>query len=192
LINDSREKSQYLIDVLYDKELHTKKPRTYRKEARKNYLKTAQRKSKTGKIIRKCVGQQLRYLKRNIRYINTLLDAYTGIPLQKKDLKYWYVIQELYRQQLLMFETQTKSVSDRIVSIHQPHVVTIVRGKNQAKVEFGAKIHCSMIDGITFLDELNWDVFNEGSNLMEYVEKFKLRFGCYPKDLLVVIQRIFW
>ncbi|WP_281298631.1 transposase [Flavobacterium limnophilum] len=148
-------------------------------------MKTAQRKSKTGIIIRKGVGQQLHYLKRNIRHINTLLDAYTGIPLQKKELKYWYVLQELYRQQLLMFETQTKSVCDRIVSIHQPHVRPIVRGKSQAKVEFGAKIHCSMIDGITFLDELNWDAFNEGSNLMEYVEKFKTRFGCYPKELLV-------
>jgi hypothetical protein len=185
LLNDSREKSEYLIDILYDKELHKKKPRTYREEARKIYLKTAQRKSKTGIIIRKGVGQQLRYLKRNISHINALLDAYTGIPLQKKELKYWYVIQELYRQQLLMFETQTKSVSDRIVSIHQPHVRPIVRGKSQAKVEFGAKIHCSMIDGITFLDELNWDAFNEGSNLMEYVEKFKTRFGCYPKELLV-------
>ena len=51
LLNDSREKSESLIDLLYDKELHKKKPRTYREEARKVYLKTAQRKSKTG-IIR--------------------------------------------------------------------------------------------------------------------------------------------
>jgi transposase, IS5 family len=185
LLNDAREKSEYLIAVLYDKELHTKKPRTYREEARKIYLKTAQRKSKTGVIIRKGVGQQLRYLRRNIRHINALLDKYDGIPLKKNALKYWYVIQELYDQQLLMFETQTKSVPDRIVSIHQPHLRPIVRGKSQAKVEFGAKIHCSMIDGIVFLDELNWDAFNQGSNLRQYVEKFKTRFGCYPKELLV-------
>lgn len=73
LLNDSREKSEYLIDILYDKELYKKKPRTYREEARKIYLKTAQRKSKTGIIIRNGVGQQLRYLRRNIRHINTLL-----------------------------------------------------------------------------------------------------------------------
>jgi hypothetical protein len=185
LLNDSREKSESLIDLLYDKELHKKKPRTYREEARKVYLKTAQRKSKTGIIIRKGVGQQLHYLKRNMRHINTLFDTYTDIPVQKKELKYWYVMQELYHQQLLMFETQTKSVCDRIVSIHQPHMIPTARGKSQAKVEFSAKIDCSMINGITLLDELNWDAFNEGSNLMEYVEKFKTRFGCYPKELLV-------
>jgi hypothetical protein len=185
LLNDAREKSEYLIDILYDKDLHTKKPRTYREEARTIYLNTAQRKSKTGKIIRKGVGQQLRYLKRNIGHIDALLDQYQWIPLKEIDLKYWYVIQELYRQQWQMFEKQTKSVPDRIVSIHQPHVRPIVRGKSQAKVEFGAKIHCSMIDGITFLDELNWDAFNEGSHLAQYVELFKSRIGCYPQELLV-------
>lgn len=185
LLNDSREKSEMLIDILYIKELHGKKPRTYREKARTLYLHTAQKKSKTGKIIRKGVGQQLRFLKRNINYIKVLLEKYTDVPLKKKELEYWDVIQLLYNQQEEMFRTKTKSVSDRIVSIHQPHVRPIVRGKSQAKVEFGAKIHCSMIDGITFLDELNWNAFNEGSNLMTYVEQYKKRFGCYPKDLLV-------
>lgn len=185
ILNDAREKSEMLIDILYQKELHGKKPRTYREKARTVYLNTAQKKSKTGKIIRKGVGQQLRYLKRNINHIGGLLDKYYGIPLKKKELKYWYAIQLLYDQQQEMFETKTKSCPDRIVSIHQPHVRPIVRGKSQAKVEFGAKIHCSMIDGITFLDELNWNAFNEGSHLMNYVGLYKKRFGCYPKNLLV-------
>lgn len=185
LLNDARVKSEMLIDKLYIKDLHGKKPRTYREKARTIYLQTAQKKSKTGKIIYKGVGQQLRYLKRNINHINRLLDKYEDIPLKEKDLKYWYVIQHLYDQQEEMYRTKIKSVPHRIVSIHQPHVRPIVRGKSQAKIEFGSKIHCSMIDGITFLDELNWDAFNEGSNLMNYVEQYKVRFGCYPKDLLV-------
>lgn len=185
LLNDAREKSEMLIDVLYSKELHGKKPRTYREKARTVYLNTAQKKSKTGKIVRKGVGQQLRYLKRNIGHIDDLLNKYNGIPLEAKELKCLYVIQTLYGQQEEMFREKTKSVPHRIVSIHQPHVRPIVRGKSQAKVEFGAKIHCSMVDGITFLDELSWDAFNEGSHLMDYVEQYKKRFGCYPKDLLV-------
>jgi IS5 family transposase len=185
LLNDAREKSEILIDIIYVKELHGKKPRTYREKARTVYLHTAQKKSKTGKIVRKGVGQQLRYLKRNIGHIDNLLDKFNGIPLKEKELKYLYVIQTLYNQQEEMFREKTKSVPHRIVSIHQPHVRPIVRGKSQAKVEFGAKIHCSMIDGITFLDELSWDAFNEGSHLMDYVEQYKNRFGCYPKDLLV-------
>jgi hypothetical protein len=42
----------------------------------------------------------------------------------------------------------------------------------------------SIIDGISFLDELSWDAFNEGSHMMDYVEKYHLRFGCYPRELL--------
>ena len=185
LLNDAREKSEILIKLLCVRELHGKKPRTYREKVRTEYLHTAQKKSKTGKIIRKGVGQQLRYLKRNIGYINKLLDQITGIPLKAKELKYLYVIQKLYSQQEEMFREMTKSVPHRIVSIHQPHVRPIVRMKSQAKVEFCAKIHCSMIDGITFLDELSWDALNEGSHLKDYVEQYKKRFGCYPKDLLV-------
>ena len=72
----------------------------------------------------------------------------------------------------------------RIVSIHQPHVRHIVRGKQQAKVEFGAKIHLSVIDGISFLDELSWEAYNEGSHMMEYIEKYRKRFGFYPREVL--------
>jgi hypothetical protein len=68
LLNDAREKSEMLIDILCSKELHAKKPQTYREKARTVYLHTAQKKSKTSKIIHKGVGQQLRYLKRNIGY----------------------------------------------------------------------------------------------------------------------------
>ena len=149
-------------------ELHGKKPRTYREIVRTVYLHTAQKKNKTGRIVRKGVGQQLRYLKRNVEHISKLLDRYSGIPLREKELKYWYVIQTLYGQREEMFREKTKSVPHRIVSIHQPHVRPIVRGKSQPKVEFEAKIHCSMIDGIIFLDEFTWDAFNEGSHLMDY------------------------
>ena len=185
LLNDAREKSEQLIDFLYDKALHENKPRTYRIEARKKYLSTAQKKSKTGKIIRKGVGQQLGYLRRNIRHINTLLDEYQTMPFNNIYLKYWFVIQHLYDQQYQMYQTHTKSVDNRIVSIHQPHVRPIVRGKSQAKVEFGSKINCSMVDGITFIDQLSWEAFNEGSKLKESVEMYKQRFGFYPREVLV-------
>jgi IS5 family transposase len=184
LLNDAREKSEHLIDLLYDSSLHQKKPRTYRKIARKRYLKTAQKKNKTRKEIRKAVRVQLAYLKRNLSSINHLLDSYSVIPLKPLELKYLMVIQTLYDQQQQMYETKTHSVEDRIVSIHQPHVRPIVRGKSQAKVEFGAKIHVSLIDGISFLDELSWDAFNEGSHMMRYIQQYFERFGFYPKELL--------
>jgi IS5 family transposase len=59
------------------------------------------------------------------------------------------------------------SIDDRIVSIHQQYVLPFVHGKRQAKVEFGAKIHLSLVEGKTFLDELSWDAFIEGSHMMK-------------------------
>jgi hypothetical protein len=184
LLSDAREKSEQLIDQLYNAQLHKEKPRTYRKVARKRYLQTAQKKNKSKKIIRKAVGSQLRFLSRNLRSINRLLDSYEQIPLEPKEHKYLMVIHTLYEQQKQMFDTRTHSIEHRIVSIHQPHVRPIVRGKSQAKVEFGAKIHVSLVDGISFLDELSWEAFNEGNHMMDYVERYRKRFGFYPKEVL--------
>jgi hypothetical protein len=184
LLSCSREKSEELIDLLYDPSLHTKKPRTYREVARKRYLQTAQKKNKSRKEIRKAVGSQLRFLKRNLNSINSLLDQYPFIPLDPKHHKYLLVINSLYDQQKQMYNQKIHSIEDRIVSIHQPHIRPIVRGKSQAKVEFGAKVHVSLIDGIAYLDQLSWDAFNEDSHMTDYVEQYKRRFGYYPAKLL--------
>ena len=184
LLSEAREMTETLIDQLYNPSLHKNKPRTYREVARKRYLQTAQKRNKSRKVIRKAIGIQLGYLKRNLASINRQLDAYPTIPLKPKYHKYLMVINTLYQQQEQMHKSQTHRVEDRIVSIHQPHVRPIVRGKSQAKVEFGAKIHVSVIDGISFLDELSWDAFNEGGHMMDYVEQYKKRFGFYPRELL--------
>jgi IS5 family transposase len=184
LLSGAREKTEQLIDKLYHPQLHKQKPRTYRQVARKRYLQTAQKKNKSKKVIRKAVGSQLRFLARNVHSINNMLDHYEQIPLEPKDHKYLLVINTLFEQQKQMYDTHSHSIENRIVSIHQPHVRPIVRGKSRAKVEFGAKIHVSLIDGISFLDELCWEAFNEGNHMMDYVERYRKRFGFYPKEIL--------
>ena len=82
-----------------------------------------------------------------------------------------------------MYDTNTHSIEHRIVSIHQPHVRPIVRGKTNAYVEFGSKIQVSIMNGITFLEDLSWDAFNEGTRLISTVENYKRRFGYYPKKV---------
>lgn len=184
LLSCARKKSEELIDLLYDFEYHQQKPRTYRKQARKVYLSTAQKKNKSHRTIRKAIGAQLGYLARNLRSIDKLLDTYQQIPLEAREYKYFLVIQTVYQQQKQMHDSRTHQVDYRIVSIHQPHVRPMVRGKSHSKVEFGSKIHLSMIDGLSFLDEVSWEAFNEGSHMMDYVENYKARFGCYPREVL--------
>lgn len=183
LLNDAREKSEVLIDILH-RGLPTDKPRTYRLIARKEYLHTAQKKIKTKKQIRSAIRKQLSYLKRNINHIGLLLKAHGTIALSKTDYKYLLVIQTLYDQQKKMFDEKTHSIEHRVVSIHQPHVRPIVRGKTNAYVEFGAKIQVSLSNGIAFLDELSWDAFNEGTRLMNTIDRYKGRFGYYPEHVL--------
>lgn len=185
LLNDAREKSEQLMDFAFEFSRLEIKPRNYREIARKEYLKTAQKKSKTRKEIRSSIRKQLAYLRRNIASINKILDHCKTIPFDKHQYKYWFVIQHLYEQQKTMYANKTHSVEDRIVSIHQPHVRPIVRGKSNAKVEFGAKINVALVDGFSFLDDHSWNAYNEGTRLQECVEKYKNRFGYYPEEVLV-------
>lgn len=184
ILNDAREKSEEIIDFLYCKSMHDKKPRTYRQKARKDYLQTAQKKVKQKKQIRPANRKQLGYLRRNINHIYKLLDTYKQIPLDKKLYKYFFVIQEVYRQQKYMYKNRVTSVNHRIVSIHQPHVRPIVRGKTNAKTEFGAKINVSLMNGYVFLDKLSWEAFNEGKFLIQAVNDYKKRFGYYPEVVM--------
>jgi len=184
LLNDAREKSEQIIDKLYDNTKQKEKPRTYRVIARKAYLKTAQKKNKSKKEIRSANKKQLNYLERNLKHINKLLDTYQIIPLDKTLYKYLLVIQEVYRQQKYMHKNRVHSVAHRIVSIHQPHVRPIVRGKANAKTEFGAKINVSLMNGYAFLDELSWEAFNEGTFLIPSVEAYKRRYGYYPEEVM--------
>lgn len=187
LLNDAREKSEEIIDKLH--ELHLSegkkegKPRTYRKKARKDYLRSAQKKHKTKSELRRAIRKQLGYLKRNIGYIHEALEG-KRIPFDRQEYKYWLVIQNLYHQQKQMFDEGSHSIAHRIVSIHQPHVRPIVRGKTNAYVEFGAKVQVSLMDGMAFLDEISWEAFNEGTRLQNSVEEYKNRFGCYPEAVL--------
>jgi hypothetical protein len=185
LLNDAREKSEQLMDFAFEFSNLEVKPRNYREIARKSYLKTAQKKSKTRKDIRYSIRKQLAYLRRNIASINKILDHCQSIPFDKYQYKYWFVIQHLYEQQKTMYANKTHSIENRIVSIHQPHVRPIVRGKSNAKVEFGAKINVSLVDVFSFLDDHSWDAYNEGTRLQNCVEKYKNRYGYYPKEVLV-------
>src|SRR5690625_4080348 len=94
------------------------------------------------------------------------------------------VIQELYRQQLLIFHENASSIDDRIVSISQPHVRPIVHGKANARTKFGAKISVSVVNGYSFLDTLSWDAYHEGILLKASIEKYKVRYGYYPEAIL--------
>ena len=85
--------------------------------------------------------------------------------LSKYHYKMLLVATEVYRQQLWMYENKEQSIQDRIVSLTQPHIRPIVRGKAGKSVEFGAKLSASCRNGYVFLDRISWDNFNESVDL---------------------------
>ncbi len=82
-----------------------------------------------------------------------------------------------------MYEQYSNTMSDRIVSISQPHVRPIVRGKARSNVEFGAKISVSLVNGFSFVDRISWDNYNESSDLISQIESYRDRFGYYPESV---------
>ena len=87
----------------------------------------------------------------------------------------------MYHQQEGMLRGEKHTCENRIVSIHQPHVRPIVRGKAKAKVESGARIGVSIVSGYSFIDHHSRDAYNEASDLTIHIEKYKERFGGEPR-----------
>jgi len=181
LLNEAREKTEAMIDTMHAPRVgEQNKPRTYRQKGRKDYLAIAKQKRPGYKKVRKAIGKQLRYLRRNLQNIDIMAFKGLLVHLSKRQYCDLLVIKELYRQQLWMYENRTHKIADRIVSISQPHIRPIVRGKAKSNVEFGAKVSLSLVDGFSFVDRISWDNYNESGDLIGQIKNYRKRFGFYP------------
>ena len=73
LLNKAREKTEAMIDSMHAPLVgKSKKPRTYRQKARKDYLAVAKQKKPGYKKVRKAIGKQLCYLRRNLKNIDRM------------------------------------------------------------------------------------------------------------------------
>ena len=178
-----------LIDRLLDKFCTRHKiikPRTRRVESRQAFIQLTRKKRKGKKLIDKTKLVQIRCLQADFQTFFDFLGKYSSNLLacfSRRDCKWLMAAIKMYDQQKMMFEQNVRSCADRIISIYQPHLRPIVRGKAKAKVEFGAKIGASIVNGYTYVDRLSWDAYNESSDLVAQMELYKLRFGMFPKEV---------
>lgn len=182
LLNEARENLERIIDSICETN-GLKKPRMYRRVARKAHLRIAKSRRKSVKKLRSAIKQQLQYVRRDLHYIDAFAsDGY--LPSEKQQARI-EVIRKLYTQQKQMYDERTHSVPDRIVSISQPYVRPIVRGKAAAPVEFGAKLDMSIDErGLCRIEKLSFDAYNESEVLRGAAERYKERTGHYPQRLL--------
>jgi len=183
LLAEAVEKTDRMIDKLHKPYIGDKpRPRTYRETSRKVFTSFSKQRNPSKKQIRAVKRKLLGYLRRNLGYIESMLDA--GDKLSAKSVELLETIRTLYEQQTQMYTNKTRSVENRIVSITQPDIRPIPRGKASAKTEFGAKVAISIVNGYAFADKISYDNFNEGTLLSEAINNYEKRFGMIPSRIL--------
>ena len=184
LLNEARENAEKLLDVLHDS-VDGKKPRTYRKRARKDYLKYARCRKHTAKLTRKAIGKQLGYLRRDLEAIDGKLSV--GKILTQRQEERLHTIRTIYEQQKYMYDNRTHTVANRIVSVSQPFVRPIVRGKaGKLKMTVHFLSPSIVIRNLSFLNYV-WNIISQASQKVYHFsclwEKFQknLRNGLIKK-----------
>ena len=101
---------------------------------------------------------------------------------EKRDLE---IITKMYCQQKNHFRNNDsrESIPNRIVSLSKPHLRPIVRGKEVKSVEFGAKFNNILVDGISFIEKLSFNAFNEWTRLVHCLKMHKRLFGVEAKKV---------
>lgn len=193
ILNEAREKTERIIDELFSLGYCSSdvKPRTYRKLAHQRYVLIAKKKNKPKNEIRKEIRYQLNCIERNLGHINAMLDLVEDghFPLPIKFQRMLWVICTVAHQQRKMYNEKTNQCNDRIVSVSQPHVRPIVRGKQGKAVEFGSKLGLSLANGFLTNDTLSWDAYNEASDLIIQANAYKALYGYYPE--LIQVDKIY-
>ena len=182
LLNEAREKLEGIIYRLC-RSHGLPLPRRYKKRARKEYLAFAKSKKRSAKKIRKALRRQLGYVARDIGYLEKFMAD--GHGLTDKENSLYQTIVRVYQQQKYMYDNRIHSVEHRIVSIMQPWLRPIVRGKTKAPVESGAKFDLSLdSEGYGRIEKISFEAYNESTCLKKAVERFRERTGHYPERVL--------
>ena len=186
LLWEGTEKAYRIMCELSGK-LNVRRPRTkypdveranlaYRKQRRRTKVQTR----KITRCLLHLLGKILKEIRR-IERENT--EAAESLTIrQKDDIE---IITKMYRQQKKHFDRNDprESVKDRIVSISKPYVRLIVRGKEVKGAEFGAKCNNILVDGLSFIEKLSFNAFNEGTRLSHCLKMHRRLFGVEAKKV---------
>jgi hypothetical protein len=147
--------------------LKIKLPRTKYLDWCKRYNSYSRKRKKTSKQRNKTTRGLLKLLYKLNGELSKIENQNQFKPTSKYK-KQRAIISVVYKQQITIFSTG-KSVTDRIVSISKSYIRPIVRGKEVKQVEFGAKVNKLQINGINFIEHIEYRSFNEGTRLQSSV-----------------------
>ncbi len=129
-----------------------------RQEELVSYQKSRKKTRRWEKKLRK---KLLKYLLRLLELLHDLCIKHrVGLSHKGRQL---LTIEKLYEQQVKKIHGE--KIEDRIVSLSKAYIRPIIRGKEVKPVAFGAKVNKIQVDGISFIEHLSYDAFNEGTRL---------------------------
>lgn len=195
LLNHARLSLESIIDILWSACVlrgcaPSAKPRTYRTKARKAFAGFSRKRRPSMKLIRKQRRRQLQWVERDLKHVDSLyallieIDAHQDV-LSAAQYKRLLVCSELARQQREMLDAKSYRCDHRIVSLDQPHIRPIVRGKAGARVEFGPKLDVSLSNGIARVEAASFEAYHEGCVAIAACERYAQRHGYYPAKIFV-------
>jgi hypothetical protein len=156
--------------------LKLRRSRSNYQKHKNNYLGYQRNRRKSKRKDKKLRKQLLKYLRRLLEGLQELQERHE-FKLSRKEKKQINTIQTLYGQQHELLYGIRENVKQRIVSLNKPHVRPIIRGKEVKPVEFGAKVHKVQVGGLSFIEHLSYENFNEGTRLKQSIAFHHKHFG---------------
>ena len=156
--------------IRYTRELGIRRPRNKFNDVSKAYNSySRKRKNNVKRSKKKGIARRLnQLLEKLLGQMKSLLNEYERqLKLTVDFRRRLSVIESVLTQQKQIFDG--KKISNRIVSIDKPYIRPIVRGKETKRVEFGAKSNNIQVDGISFIEHISFNAFNEGNRLKQCV-----------------------
>ena len=154
-----------------------KRPRSKYHEQKKRQLGYARQRRKTFKETLKRRKSLIYLLEKGIGQLREILSQLKGTAMVAEEFAYLRTISKVLEQQTFLLGHPAKELKDRIVSLPRPYVRPIIQGKENKRVEFGMKVHMLQVDGISFIDKMDFNNFNECTRLRTSVLKHKRIYG---------------
>lgn len=157
--------------------LGIRKSRCNFERKKKMYLAYQKNRKKSRRKEKKLRKQLLKFLCRLMNLHNDF-SAKHQVVLSKRKHNRMKVIAKVYEQQHgKAYGEKDAKIKDPIVSLYKPYVRPIIRGKEVKPVEFGAKVNKLQVDGISFIEYLSFDAFNETTRFSEGIFLQRKLFG---------------
>lgn len=158
---------------------HLKRSR-YKREVLKVYKLYSKKRQKRIKETKKITRRLLYILKKLLlehRYLMRF-SLYKN-HITSRESRRISTINKILEQQYKIFGGE--KVKDKIVSIEKDYIHTIIRGKEKKPYEYGAKVHMLQIEGLNFIEDLNFSANNECTRMLSSISYHKKLTGEKPK-----------